>query len=45
MGNALRAADDASLRTALANRRAASGDLVREHIDWALSGTKPAAGR
>ena len=45
MGNALRAADDASLRTALANRRETSGDMVREHIDWALSGTKLAAGR
>ena len=45
MGNALRASDDASLRSALASRREASGDMVREHIDWALSGTKLAAVR
>jgi len=45
MGNALRAADDASLRSALASRRETSGDMVREHIDWALSGTKLAVGR
>jgi epoxyqueuosine reductase len=37
IGNALRAADDATLRTALANGREAASPLVREHIDWALA--------
>src|SRR5258706_5576087 len=37
MGNALRASDDATLRSALESRREASGDMVREHIDWALA--------
>ncbi len=41
LGNALRAglheADEAAVRQALAARREAVGELVREHIDWALA--------
>jgi epoxyqueuosine reductase len=36
LGNALAKADDAAIREALASRRAEAGDLVAEHIDWAL---------
>jgi len=36
MGNALRAAEDASLRAALQAARADADALVQEHIDWAL---------
>ena len=38
LGNALRAGGDASIAVALAERREAASELVREHIDWALSG-------
>ncbi len=37
LGNALRAADDAAIRSALAAARDAADPLVREHIDWALA--------
>ena len=37
IGNALRAADDATLRSALALARDDADALVREHIDWALA--------
>ncbi|MBC8056444.1 MAG: tRNA epoxyqueuosine(34) reductase QueG [Rhizobiales bacterium] len=37
LGNALRAADDAAVRAALADRRDTCSALVREHIDWALA--------
>lgn len=37
IGNALRAADDAALRAALAAGRDAASPLLREHIDWALA--------
>jgi len=37
IGNALRAADDPTLRGALAAEREAAGPLLREHIDWALA--------
>ncbi|MCV2368946.1 tRNA epoxyqueuosine(34) reductase QueG [Roseateles oligotrophus] len=37
MGNALRAADHAELRTALMQARAGASDLVGLHIDWALA--------
>jgi epoxyqueuosine reductase len=44
IGNALHAAaDDEGLRIALTASRDACGPMVREHIDWALSGTKLAA--
>jgi len=43
IGNALRVADEPLLRSALADARDRSSALVREHIDWALSGTKLAA--
>ena len=36
LGNALAAADDPLIRTALAARRDAASALVAEHIDWAL---------
>ena len=36
MGNALRAADDGPLRTALVDARPGATALVAEHIDWAL---------
>ena len=41
MGNALRVGDDAPMRQALQERRKDCSDLLREHIDWALS--QPAA--
>ena len=37
LGNALRKADDAAIRQALAAQRERAGELVREHIDWALA--------
>ena len=37
LGNALRAKDDAAIRTALQTRRDAASPLVREHIEWALA--------
>ena len=37
IGNALRAQDDAALRSALASDRESADALVREHIDWALA--------
>jgi len=37
MGNALAIAEDAGLRTALATARDACSELVREHLDWALT--------
>jgi len=37
LGNALRAGAPASVREALASRREAASELVREHIDWALA--------
>lgn len=37
LGNALRAAEDAAIRAALAEARDAADPLVREHIDWALA--------
>jgi epoxyqueuosine reductase len=37
LGNALRASGDAAIVSALEARRARAGELVREHIDWALS--------
>jgi epoxyqueuosine reductase len=43
IGNALRAADDPALRAALADTRDRCSPLVREHLDWALGGTKLAA--
>ena len=43
IGNALRAADEPVLRAALSSARERCSPLVREHIDWALSGTKLAA--
>ncbi|WP_374665415.1 tRNA epoxyqueuosine(34) reductase QueG [Ramlibacter sp.] len=36
MGNALRVADDAAIRSALAARVAHPSELVREHVAWAL---------
>ena len=42
LGNALAQADDASIRSALVARREAASEMVREHIDWALS--QPAGG-
>ena len=42
IGNALRATDDAPLRDALAGARDGAGELVREHIDWALAQTAKA---
>jgi epoxyqueuosine reductase len=43
MGNRLRAEDDPPLRKALADRRETAGELVREHIDWALEQTSQAS--
>jgi epoxyqueuosine reductase len=40
LGNALHATEDPVLRTALTSARDGCSALVREHIDWALSGTK-----
>ncbi|HNU12183.1 MAG TPA: tRNA epoxyqueuosine(34) reductase QueG, partial [Rubrivivax sp.] len=37
LGNALRASGDPGIATALAAAREAEGELVREHIDWALA--------
>ena len=37
LGNAVRARPDASLRSALAERREGATPMVREHIDWALA--------
>ncbi|MBT9494843.1 MAG: tRNA epoxyqueuosine(34) reductase QueG [Paucibacter sp.] len=37
IGNALRAAEQGDLRRALQQSRAGAGDLVGEHIDWALA--------
>jgi len=37
MGNALRAADDGRVRSALIDARPAATALVAEHIDWALA--------
>lgn len=37
LGNSLRKADDAAIRQALAAQRERAGELVREHIDWALA--------
>ena len=37
LGNALRAAEDMSVRAALGRGREASSPMVREHIDWALA--------
>jgi epoxyqueuosine reductase len=37
LGNALRARDDAALRTALRLARDGADALLREHIDWALA--------
>lgn len=37
IGNALRGADDAALRAALAAERDGASPLLREHIDWALA--------
>lgn len=37
IGNALRARDDATLRSMLAREREAASPLLREHIDWALA--------
>jgi epoxyqueuosine reductase len=42
LGNALTARHDASIVAALEARRAAADDLVREHIDWALTRSPPA---
>ena len=36
-GNALRQQDDAALRTALVACAESAGDLVREHVQWALA--------
>jgi epoxyqueuosine reductase len=38
LGNALRARADAAIRQALRDTRESEDALVREHIDWALSG-------
>jgi epoxyqueuosine reductase len=38
MGNALRAADDPALRSALQARADHPSALVREHVAWALAG-------
>jgi epoxyqueuosine reductase len=38
LGNQLRAAEDAEVRRALVVARDAADTLVREHIEWALSG-------
>jgi epoxyqueuosine reductase len=38
LGNALRAHDDAAIRSALLAEREQASALVREHIDWALFG-------
>ncbi len=43
LGNALRACDDAAVRSALAGRREGCSALVREHIDWALAPAVQAA--
>lgn len=43
LGNALRAADDAAIRSALAAARDAADPLVREHIDWALAAPQRAS--
>ena len=37
LGNALRAAPDSAIRTALQQRQAGAAPLLREHIDWALA--------
>jgi epoxyqueuosine reductase len=39
LGNALRATDDAAIRYALTQAKAAADALVQEHIDWALGTT------
>jgi epoxyqueuosine reductase len=39
LGNHLRVQDDAALRKALSDRRETAGELLREHIDWALEQT------
>lgn len=41
MGNALRQADDPSIRSALASARDGCSALVREHLDWALAAPSP----
>jgi len=38
LGNALRVRDDPLVRSALAGARDGCSELVREHVDWALSG-------
>ncbi|MEO7151575.1 MAG: tRNA epoxyqueuosine(34) reductase QueG [Burkholderiaceae bacterium] len=40
IGNALRAADDPALRSALQTAREGADAMVREHIDWALTPPK-----
>lgn len=37
LGNALRVTGDGAIAVALAQARDSAGDLVREHIDWALA--------
>jgi epoxyqueuosine reductase len=38
LGNALRAGEDAAIRSALQARRVHPDPLVREHVEWALAG-------
>ena len=42
LGNALRAASDADIERALRARLGSAGDLLAEHIDWALNQLKTA---
>lgn len=43
MGNALGVRDDAQMRQALQERRKDCGELLREHVDWALAQARPQA--
>ncbi len=40
MGNHLRVDDDQAMRKALSDRREVAGELLREHVDWALGQAK-----
>jgi epoxyqueuosine reductase len=43
LGNALRQADDAAIRSALTARGEHPSALVREHVEWALAQSSPAS--